>query len=136
MRRAALAAATALTITLAAPLSTHAYYDATSPACDRVRAAARRVGWPVRELPEVARIAARESLCSNSAWNRADPYTGSYCVLQLNGSNRRFLIERRVIKTDMQELRASLRTCLRGGLELWKRHGWTPWRGSSTTPAS
>lgn len=135
MRRAALAAATALTITLAAPLPTRAYYDSTDPACVRLRAVARRVGWPVRELPELARIAARESHCL-PAVNLADPWGGSFCELQLNGSNRRFLIERRVIKSDMRELLTSRATCLRGGLELWKRHGWTPWRGSSTTPAS
>jgi hypothetical protein len=136
MRRAATAAAIALTTALAAPLPSHAYYDADSPACARVRAVARQVGWPVRELKEVGRIAARESLCSNSAINFADPFGGSHCALQLNGSNRRFLINAGVIKSDMAELRGSLRTCLRGGLELWKRHGWIPWRGASTTPTS
>lgn len=136
MSRRLWAALTACLIAVSAPNAASAYYDADSSACATVRRVARQVGWPVRELREVGRIAARESLCSNSAWNRADPYTGSYCALQLNGANKRFLIDRRVIKADMQELRANLRTCLRGGLELWKRHGWVPWRGHSTTPTS
>lgn len=133
MRRAALAAATALTITLAAPLPTHAYHDATDPACVRLRAVARQVGWPVRELPEVARIAARESRC-RPAVNPRDPWGGSFCEMQLNGSNRRFLINVGVIKTDMRELLRSRHVCMRGALELWKRHGWAPWRGASNTP--
>lgn len=136
MSRRLWAALTACLIAVSAPNAASAYYDADSPACARVRRVARQVGWPVRELREVSRIAARESLCSNSAWNRADPYTGSYCALQLNGSNKRFLINQRVIRSDMQELRASLTKCLRGGLELWKRHGWVPWRGQSNTPTS
>lgn len=134
MKRRLWAAMTACLIAATAPLPAHGYYDPTSPACARVRRVARQVGWPVRELREVGRISARESLCSNSAWNRRDPYTGSYCAMQLNGSLKRFLIDQRVIKTDMHELRASLRTCLRGGLALWKRHGWVPWRGQSNTP--
>ena len=136
MSRRLWAVLTASLIAASAPNAASAYYDADSPACARLRAVARQVGWPVPELRELSRIAARESLCSNSAWNRADPYTGSYCALQLNGSNKRFLIDRRVIKNDMHELRANLRTCLRGGLELWKRHGWVPWRGQSNTPTS
>lgn len=136
MNRRLWAALTASLIAVSAPNAASSYYDADSAACARLRAVARQVGWPVSELREVGRIAARESLCSNAAWNKADPYTGSYCALQLNGSNKRFLIDRRVIKTDMQELRANLRTCLRGGLELWKRHGWVPWRGQSNTPTS
>lgn len=136
MSRRLWAALTACLIAVSAPNAASAYYDADSPACATVRRVARQVGWPVRELREVSRIAARESLCSNAAWNRNDPYTGSYCAMQLNGSNKRFLIDRRVIRADMQELRASLRTCLRGSLELWKRHGWIPWRGQSNTPTS
>lgn len=136
MSRRLWAALTACLFAVSAPNAVSAYYDADTPACATVRRVARQVGWPVRELREVGRIAARESLCRNAAWNRADPFTGSYCVLQLNGSNKRFLIDRRVIRSDMHELRTSLGKCLLGGLELWKRHGWAPWRGQSNTPAS
>lgn len=135
MRRAATAALTALTIALAVPQPAQGYYDPTDPACIRLRAVARRVGWPVRELPEVARIAARESRC-RPAHNPRDPFGGSWCEMQLNGSNRRFLISVGVIRSDMAELNRSSSRCLTGALELWKRHGWVPWRGRSNTPVS
>lgn len=133
MSRRLWAALTACLIAATAPQAANAYYDPDSPACAHVARVARQVGWPRRELPTVRRISARESLCSNAAWNKRDPWGGSHCAMQLNGSLKGFLVRERVIKTDMAELRGSLKTCLRGALKLWQRHGWVPWRGQSTT---
>lgn len=107
------------------------YYNPDSKECMQLGRLALEIGWPRREIPTVRRIAARESLCSNLAYNGRDPYGGSYCSMQLNGSNKRFLISVGAIRSDMQELRASPSRCLRGALALWKRHGWTPWAGAS-----
>jgi len=122
----------ALMISLMPPAPTAArYYDPESRECRQLAKTAVAVGWPRRELATLKRIAARESLCSNIAYNGRDPYGGSYCALQLNGSNKRFLIAVGAIRSDMEELRASPTRCLKGALELWKRHGWKPWAGAS-----
>ena len=107
------------------------YYNPDSKECKQLGRLALEVGWPRREIPTLQRIAARESLCRNTAYNGRDPWGGSYCAMQLNGSNKRFLIAAGAIRSSMEELRASPSRCLRGALALWKRHGWTPWNGSS-----
>jgi hypothetical protein len=119
-------------ISLMPPARTAArYYDPDAKACHQLAKTALEIGWPRRELPTLRRIAARESLCNNTAYNGRDPYGGSYCALQLNGSNKRFLIAAGAIRSDMEELRALPSRCLRGALALWKRHGWKPWAGAS-----
>lgn len=122
----------ALMISLMTPTPAAArYYDPNSRECRQLAKIAVAVGWPRRELATLKRIAARESLCRNTAYNGRDPWGGSFCALQLNGSNRRFLIAVGAIRSDMQELRASPSRCLKGALALWKRHGWKPWAGAS-----
>ena len=110
------------------------YYDPDARECHTLAKTAVAVGWPRRELPELRRIAARESLCRNLALNPRDPYGGSYCAMQINGSNRGFLVRERIIRGDMEELRASPTKCLKAALALWKRHGWRPWAGASSAP--
>ena len=110
------------------------YYDPDAKECHTLAKTAAAVGWPRRELPELRRIAARESLCRNLAYNPRDPYGGSYCAMQINGSNRGFLVRERIIRGDMEELRASPTKCLKAALALWKRHGWRPWAGASSAP--
>ena len=110
------------------------YYDPDSAACHRLAKTAAAVGWPRRELPELRRIAARESLCRNLALNSKDPWVGSYCAMQINGSNRGYLTRERIIRDDMEELRASPTKCLKAALALWRLYGWRPWAGASSAP--
>jgi len=110
------------------------YYNPDARECHALAKTAVAVGWPRRELPELRRIAARESLCRNLAYNPRDPYGGSYCAMQINGSNRGYLIRERIILGDMEELRASPTKCLKAALALWKRHGWRPWAVASSAP--
>jgi hypothetical protein len=110
------------------------YYNPDAPECHRLANTAASVGWPRRELPELRRIAGRESLCRNLAYNPRDPHGGSYCAMQINGSNRGYLIRERIIRRDMEELRASPTKCLKAALALWKLYGWRPWAGASSAP--
>jgi hypothetical protein len=110
------------------------YYNPDAAECHRLAKTAASVGWPRRELPELRRIAGRESLCRNLAYNPRDPHGGSYCAMQINGSNRGYLIRERIIRADMEELRASPTKCLKAALALWKLYGWRPWAGASSAP--
>jgi hypothetical protein len=110
------------------------YYNPDAAECHRLAKTAASVGWPRRELPELRRIAGRESLCRNLAYNPRDPHGGSYCAMQINGSNRGYLIRERIIRSDMEELRASPTKCLKAALALWKLYGWRPWAGASSAP--
>jgi hypothetical protein len=108
------------------------YYNPDTAACHRLAVVALDVGWPRRELPEMRRIAARESHCHNLALNSRDPHGGSFCAMQINGSNRAWLTRQRIIGRDMEELRASTTKCLRAALALWRLYGWRPWAGASS----
>ena len=125
-----------LTLTLMIPTMTPApaaatYYNPDDKACHQLAKTATSVGWPRRELPTLRRVAGRESLCSNLAYNARDPYGGSYCAMQINGSNRGYLIRERIIRSDMDELRASPTKCLKAALALWRLYKWRPWSGAS-----
>lgn len=133
--RSTLTVVAAFMITVMTPSAAAArYYNPDAPECHRLAKTARSVGWPRRELPTLRRIAARESLCRNLALNSKDPWGGSYCAMQINGSNRGYLTRERIIRRDMEELRASPTKCLKAALALWKRHGWRPWAGASSAP--
>lgn len=118
------------------PSTAHAerYYNPDARECHALAKVAVSVGWPRREMPELRRIAGRESLCRNTAYNGKDPHGGSYCALQINGSNRGYLIRERIIRADMEELRASPSKCMKAALALWKLYGWRPWAGASSAP--
>ncbi len=108
------------------------YYDPNSKACDLVAKQALAVGWPKRELKNVRRVAARESLCSTAAFNKRDPWGGSRGYMQLNGSNVGWL-KRSGIINNAEDLHHPLKN-LRAALALWKLYGWRPWAGSSIAP--
>jgi hypothetical protein len=110
------------------------YYNPDAPECHRLAKTAQSIGWPRRELPALRKVAARESLCSNLALNSKDPWGGSFCSMQINASNKGFLVRERIIRRDMEELRASPTKCLKAALALWKLYGWRPWAGASSAP--
>lgn len=127
-----LAASVLLAAALIGPKPAHArYYDPDSPACHRLAAAARRLGWPVHELDELRRVSARESLCNYRSYNGRDPHGGSFCALQLNGSWTGTFRRAGLIRSDMTELYRPA-TCLRAGLYVFRLYGWRPWEGSSS----
>jgi hypothetical protein len=105
---------------------------AVEPDCLRFTALALEVGWDKREIPRLMQICKRESKGFARAWNQKDPYTGSYGLMQINGSNKGFLKEAGIVRKAMTELWTPRRN-LKAALALFKRHGWVPWKGNSTT---
>ena len=99
---------------------------ATEPDCLRFTALALEVGWAKREIPRLMQICKRESKGFARAWNQRDPL-GSYGIMQINGSNKRFLVESGIVRKAMTEL-WSPRKNLKAALALFKRHGWEPWK--------
>ena len=112
--------------------ATARYYNPDAKPCRDLARIARSVGWPGHALADLRTVAGRESLCSNLAYNPRDPYGGSYCAMQINGSNRGYLIRERIIRNNMEELRASPTKCLKAALALWKLYRWRPWAGASS----
>jgi hypothetical protein len=104
---------------------------AIEPDCRRFTALALEVGWHKREIPRLMAICARESKGFARAWNQRDPYTGSYGLMQINGSNKTFLKNAGIVRKAMQELWTPRRN-LKAALALFKRHGWAPWNGNSS----
>jgi hypothetical protein len=103
---------------------------AVEPNCNRYKPLALEVGWQKKDLPRLMQICLRESKGFARAWNQRDPYTGSYGIMQINGSNKRFLVESGIVRKHMTEL-WSPRKNLKAALALFKRHGWAPWKGNS-----
>ena len=103
---------------------------AVEPNCNRYKPLALEVGWHKKDLPRLMQICLRESKGFARAWNQRDPYTGSYGIMQINGSNKRFLVESGIVRKAMTEL-WSPRKNLKASLALFKRHGWAPWKGNS-----
>jgi hypothetical protein len=99
---------------------------AVEPDCLRFTALALEVGWAKREIPRLMQICKRESKGFARAWNQRDPL-GSYGIMQINGSNKRFLVEAGIVRKAMTEL-WSPRKNLKASLALFKRHGWEPWK--------
>jgi hypothetical protein len=99
---------------------------ATEPDCLRFTALALEVGWAKREIPRLMQICKRESKGFARAWNQRDE-PDSYGLLQINGSNKRFLVESGIVRKAMTELWAP-RKNLKAALALFKRHGWVPWK--------
>ncbi len=91
---------------------------------------ARKVGWPKSERANLARIMWRESRCDPKAFNKNDPWGGSYSLLQVNGSNVGWATRMGYIKTrnDLFNPRKNLKV----GLELWRLYGWKPWGTKSS----
>ena len=103
---------------------------AVEPDCLRFTALALEVGWAKREIPRLMQICKRESKGFARAWNQRDPYTGSYGLMKINGSNKGFLQDAGIVRKAMTEL-GSPRKNLKAALALFKRHGWAPWKGNS-----
>ena len=113
-------------IAIAALLVPATQTNAAAQDCQLYKALALEVGWQRKDIPHLLEICARESKGFARAWNQRDPY-GSYGIMQINGSNKRFLVEAGIVRKAMTEL-WSPRKNLKASLALFKRHGWEPWK--------
>ena len=108
----------------------HASSSPDTPACKKIAALAKKLGWPRAEIRTLTRIAARESSCNRLALNPLDPTIyGSRGLMQINGSNVRYLVNLGIIR-NADDLYDPVKN-LRSALALWKLYGWRPWSGSS-----
>ena len=94
--------------------------------CPTYEKTALAVGWPRKEIKRLSYVMARESSCNPKAYNAADPYGGSYSLTQLNGSNKSFFIEKKIVHKSMTEL-LNPKTNLTAALALFKECGWACW---------
>lgn len=127
------------TTTTEAPVTTLAATTTTTtlPAgdwrCAEWLPVALNVGWPVDQLPKLDLVMYRESRCNNDSHNRADPMTGSYGLMQVNGY---WCSQTKYNPNGWLQDRTTLTTCtdlfdptinLTAALLIWQRSGWSPW---------
>ena len=103
---------------------------AVGHSCKRYVDLARSVGWPKSQRAELARIMWRESRCNPAAHNPADPWGGSFGLLQINGANVGWATRSGYISTrnDLLDPKHNVKVAL----ELWKLYGWRPWGTKSS----
>lgn len=92
---------------------------------------ARQVGWAEKDLPILDFVINRESRGDNKAWNRQDPWGGSRCILQINGSWTKWLRAKDILQRPADLFNPTV--CLTAGLAIHQygmdRYGWGwgPW---------
>jgi hypothetical protein len=92
---------------------------------------ARQVGWAEKDLPILDFVINRESRGDNKAWNRQDPFGGSRCLVQVNGSWTKWLREKDILQRPADLFNPTV--CLTAGLAIHQygmdRYGWgwNPW---------
>ena len=92
---------------------------------------ARQVGWAEKDLPILDFVINRESRGDNKAWNRQDPFGGSRCILQINGSWTKWLRAKDILQRPADLFNPTV--CLTAGLAIHQygmdRYGWGwgPW---------
>ncbi len=92
---------------------------------------ARQVGWAEKDLPTLDFVIYRESRGDNTAWNKQDPWGGSRCILQINGSWTKWLRTQGVLQRASDLFDPTV--CLTAGLTIHRygmdRYGWgwNPW---------
>lgn len=92
---------------------------------------ARQVGWAEKDLPILDFVINRESRGDNTAWNKQDPFGGSRCILQINGSWTKWLRAKDILQRPADLFNPTV--CLTAGLAIHQygmdRYGWgwNPW---------
>lgn len=92
---------------------------------------ARQVGWAEKDLPILDFVINRESRGDNKAWNKQDPWGGSRCILQINGSWTKWLRAQDILQRPADLFNPTV--CLTAGLAIHQygmdRYGWGwgPW---------
>lgn len=125
----AVAPASSTTTTSTTTTSLPLELTSVSYRCPEQMRLAFEVGWPVEQLSRLDRIVHRESRCDASAHNAADPNSGSYGLMQINGfwcnGSTSWLHQQGVVASCGDLFHAG--TSLRAGLAIWQRSGWSPW---------
>lgn len=92
---------------------------------------ARQVGWAEKDLLILDFVIDRESKGDNTAWNKQDPFGGSRCLLQINGSWTKWLRAQNIIQRPSDLFNPMV--CLVAGLTIHQYGvekygwGWGPW---------
>lgn len=107
-------------------MATPAQAKETKNPCYQYKPLALKAGWKPKDLPRLMYICERESKGFTRAWNKADPYTGSYGLTQLNGSWYGTFKRAGLVRKSMVELFNPLRN-LRAAYWVYTKSGWAPW---------
>ena len=119
-------------LALAAVLTTATPAHAQTRSCRDYVNLGRQVGWQKRDRAQLKHIMQRESHCNPKAVNTADPYGGSFGLLQINGSWLGHLRRVGLIRelTDLLDPT----TNFRAGAEIHRLNGLAPWGSRPSQP--
>lgn len=112
-------------------LARQAIQIAPDARCPQWWEAAVAAGWAPETLSSMDAVIHKESRCKPRAFNQKDPNGGSRGLLQINGSWRRWLRDRDVIKTeeDLYDPATNLKAAwliYQYGMDRYD-FGWGPW---------
>ena len=119
-------------------------YEATPPTtttlpayvntCTQVATLALAEGLPQDQLDTALKVAYRESLCTQDAYNGTDTNGGSFGVYQINGY---WCLPNNYWPTGWLQAQGVLQTCddlydpvlnTRAMVAIWRNSGWLPWK--------
>jgi hypothetical protein len=106
------------------------FIDPYATAAEQFAALAVNLGWPVEEYDTLVKVITRESNGIAIAHNTADPMTGSYGLMQINGfwcRGANSYLQKAGLLTSCEML-LDPQINLRAGLIIFTRSGWSPWR--------
>jgi hypothetical protein len=106
------------------------FIDPYATAAEQFAALAVNLGWPVDEYETLVKVITRESNGIAIAHNTADPMTGSYGLMQINGfwcRGANSYLQKAGLLTSCEML-LDPQINLRAGLIIFTRSGWSPWR--------
>jgi hypothetical protein len=124
------------------PVSPTTVYVATPPTttmppyvntCAQVAVLALLEGLPQDQLKTALRVAKRESLCTESAFNGTDTKGGSRGIYQINGA---WCVPNEYWPIGWLQAKGILETCddlfnptinTRAMVAIWRNSGWVPW---------
>ena len=106
------------------------FIDPYATAPEQFAQLAVNLGWPVSEYDTLVKVITRESNGIAIAHNSADPMTGSYGLMQINGfwcQGANSYLQKAGLLTSCEML-LDPQINLRAGLIIFTRSGWSPWR--------
>jgi hypothetical protein len=106
------------------------FIDPYATAAEQFAALAVNLGWPVKEYQTLVKVITRESNGIAIAHNTADPMSGSYGLMQINGfwcRGANSYLQNAGLLTSCEML-LDPQINLRAGLIIFTRSGWSPWR--------
>jgi hypothetical protein len=106
------------------------FIDPYATAAEQFAALAVNLGWPVEEYQTLVKVITRESNGIAIAHNTADPMSGSYGLMQINGfwcRGANSYLQNAGLLTSCEML-LDPQINLRAGLIIFTRSGWSPWR--------